>query len=85
MLRFVQSLIVRYSDHPYLAGILLIGAVLAAAGVVVDVVVGNGLIGGFLVVYALIAFFLGALGYALAISGTLLRTYLRNTDADAAV
>lgn len=81
MLRYVTSMIGEYSDHPYLMGILLIGVLLALSGIVVQTVAQNGLVGGFLVVYALIAFFLGALGYGIAMSGKLVRMYTRKTDA----
>lgn len=81
MLRYVTSFIVHNSDHPYMAGVLAIGAILVLAGVAVELVLQNGLIGGFLVVYALIAFFLGLLGYLMLFGGKLIRTYLRETDA----
>lgn len=81
MLRYVTSLVVEHSDHPYLMGMLLIGGLLALSGIAVQMVAQNGLIGGFLIVYAMIAFFLAALGYGVAIGGKLIRTYTRETDA----
>jgi hypothetical protein len=83
MLRYVTSLVARYTDHPILAGMFVIGGTLALLGLVVETFAGNGLIGGFLVVYAIIAFFLGALGYAIAIGGKLLRYYARDQQQEA--
>jgi hypothetical protein len=68
MLEFAKSVVTRYSEHPLLFSLLLVAGLFAGAGVVVEQFVGNGVAAAFLVIYALLSAFLGAIGYAILVT-----------------
>ena len=80
MLRYVISFVKQHTEHPYFAGLILLGAIFALAGVAVDLTLDYGLVAGFFIVYAIIVVAMGAVGYAAVISGKLVREYVRRTD-----
>lgn len=81
MLRFVTSFVVDHADHPYFAGCYLIAAVFAVAGGIISLLASNqGLVAGFLVVYAVISAFIGTLGYAITLAGRLIRGYMQDSE-----
>jgi len=64
MFEYTVSFLTSNTDHPFIAGLFVGAVVFAAAGVVVDVTVGNGTASGFLIIYAMMATVLGLFGYA---------------------
>jgi len=81
MLRYLTSVVVEHSDHPYMAGMFVIGGLFLLGGVLMETFTENGIVSGLLAVYAMIAFFLGVLGYLTVFGGKLVRGYMRETDA----
>lgn len=71
MLEFAKNVVTRYSDHPMLFSLLLLAVLLAGAGVAVEQFTGNGVAAAFLVIYAVLAAFLGGLGYAILVAAKL--------------
>ena len=64
MLGFAHSLLTEHTDHPILVSLFITAAAFAGAGFLVEHLTANGVASAFFVVYAIIAAFLGGLGYA---------------------
>lgn len=69
-----------YPAHPILFSLLAIAAHLAAVGVAVEQVLGNDVAGAFFVIYAIIAAFLGAAGYAIFVGARLVSRARRRVE-----
>jgi len=65
MIGYVVRFISEHSAHPFLAGLFVIGGVFAVAGIVIEQSGGTGVASGFMIVYAMIAVAMGALGYVI--------------------
>lgn len=72
MLGFAKDVITSRSEHSLLFTTFLMAVVFAAAGVVVEVFLGNGVAAAFLSIYALLAALLSGMGYATLFAGRLL-------------
>lgn len=64
MFTYARSLIAERTEHPLLFSLFLVAGGFLLAAVVVDRATGNGVASGFLLIYAGLAGFLGAAGYA---------------------
>lgn len=80
MLEFVKSVIVSYFKHPMLMALFISAAVFIAVGLVVEQVTGNGVASAFFLVYAIMAIFLGAVGYATLLAAKLAKKFKRRFD-----
>lgn len=75
-----QIVVQRYPDHPISFSLLAIGGQLAVLGVAVERVLGNEVAGAFLVIYAILAGFLGASGYAILVAARVFSRTRRRID-----
>lgn len=64
MLEYAVSAITSRTAHPFIASLFILAALFAIAGVFAETVLSSGTAGGFLVIYAMMAAFLGVFGYA---------------------
>lgn len=65
MIRFAVSVLAKYTEHPLLSGLFIISAAFLTVGVISEMVLGDVNLAGFMGVYAVMAAFMGCLGYAL--------------------
>ena len=63
MLRIVARFLSDRFDHPMFVGVILVGALFLAVSSLATMVMGGGLTAGFFAVYAVIALFIGVMGY----------------------
>lgn len=69
MFEFAKNIITSHSEHSLLFTTFLTAVLFAVSGVAVELFLGNGVAAAFLVIYAMLAGTLSALGYALVYAG----------------
>lgn len=79
-LKVFEIVVQRYPDHPISFGLLAIGGHLALLGLALERVLGHEVAGAFLVIYALLAGFLGASGYAIVVAARVFSRTRRRID-----
>jgi hypothetical protein len=66
MLGFAKSVLSTYTQHPLLVSLVIVGALFATGGIIVEESIGNGTAAAFLIVYGIIAVSLSLTGYLLS-------------------
>lgn len=80
MLGFAKSAIVSRFKHPMLMALFISAAGFIAVGLVVEQITGNGIASAFFLVYAIMATFLGAMGYGTLLAAKLAKKFQRRFD-----
>ncbi|WP_436927528.1 hypothetical protein [Halosimplex amylolyticum] len=63
MFEYIASYIGSRTDHPLLVSLFALAGIFLVSGFVVESITGNGAAAGFLAIFAILATFLGLIGY----------------------
>lgn len=80
MLRTIVSFLSSHTEHPLLAGLLLLGGLFLGSGALYGIALGSGLVEGFLTVYGVLAAAMAILGYVALLAGKLIDLVRREYD-----
>lgn len=77
MIQKTVEVVSRYSNHPVLVGLFVLGVLFLLSAVILTVGLGRQLGGGFMLVFAIIWFAMGVVGYAILFTVKFIREIQR--------